>query len=201
MGNLFARDAHDTLARLVADWREAGARIVLTNGVFDLLHVGHVRYLQQASALGDVLVVGLNSDASTRRLKGPQRPLVPEHERAEVVAALACVDAVTLFEEDTAEALVAELRPDIYAKGGDYAVLGGAAQLQVIRPEELRRRAAGARTSAESASESLFARLPEARVVAEYGGIVCLIPYVAGHSTSELIARIGRQNPHGHQQA
>ena len=201
MGNVFARDAHDTLVRLVADWREAGARIVLTNGVFDLLHVGHVRYLQQASALGDVLVVGLNSDASTRRLKGPQRPLVPEEERAEVLAALACVDAVTLFEEDTAEALVAELRPDVYAKGGDYAVLGGAAQLQVIRPEELRRLAAGARTSAESAAASLFARLPEARVVAEYGGTVCLIPYVAGHSTSEIIARIGGQNPHGHQEA
>jgi rfaE bifunctional protein nucleotidyltransferase chain/domain len=194
MGNIFAYDAHDTLARLVADWREAGARIVLTNGVFDLLHVGHVRYLHQASTLGDVLVVGLNSDTSARRLKGPQRPLVSEDERAEVLAALACVDAVTLFEEDTAEALVAEVHPDIYAKGGDYAMPGGIAQLQVIGPEKLRRLAADARTSTESTEStaaSLFARLPEARVVAEYGGTVCLIPYVVGHSTTELIARIG----------
>jgi D-beta-D-heptose 7-phosphate kinase/D-beta-D-heptose 1-phosphate adenosyltransferase len=201
MGNIFAGDAHDTLARLVADWREAGARIVLTNGVFDLLHVGHVRYLQQASTLGDVLVVGLNSDTSTQRLKGPQRPLIPEDERAEVLAALACVDVVTLFEEDTAETLVAVLRPDVYVKGGDYAVPRGLTQLQVIDPDELRRLAMGARSSAESAAASLFARLPEARAVAAYGGTVCLIPFVAGHSTSELITRIEGTNPHGHLEA
>jgi rfaE bifunctional protein nucleotidyltransferase chain/domain len=93
---------------------------VFTNGCFDLLHVGHVRYLQAARQLGDRLVVGLNSDASVRQLKGPTRPLVPEDERAEVLAALACVDFVTIFSERTADNLLTLLRPQIYAKGGDY---------------------------------------------------------------------------------
>jgi rfaE bifunctional protein nucleotidyltransferase chain/domain len=101
--------------------RAGGGRLVLTNGCFDLLHVGHVRYLQAARGLGDFLVVGLNSDASTRALKGPERPLVPEAERAEVLVALACVDAVVVFDEPTAETLVAALRPEIYVKGSDYA--------------------------------------------------------------------------------
>lgn len=101
--------------------REQGKTVVLTNGCFDLLHVGHVRYLRQARALGHVLIVGLNSDASARRLKGPQRPLVPAAQRAEVLAALACVDFVVIFDEPTAERLVNLLQPEIYAKGGDYA--------------------------------------------------------------------------------
>jgi len=101
--------------------RAGGGRLVLTNGCFDLLHVGHVRYLQAAKALGDFLVVGLNSDASTRALKGTERPLVPAAERAEVLAALACVDAIVVFDEPTAEPLVAALRPEIYVKGADYA--------------------------------------------------------------------------------
>jgi rfaE bifunctional protein nucleotidyltransferase chain/domain len=107
-------------AGLASAWRADGKRLVLANGCFDLLHVGHVRYLGSARALGDALVVGVNSDASVRRLKGPGRPIVPEGERAEIVAALAAVDVVLVFDEDTADALVARLRPDVHAKGTDY---------------------------------------------------------------------------------
>jgi rfaE bifunctional protein nucleotidyltransferase chain/domain len=106
--------------RLASAWRGQGKRLVLANGCFDLLHVGHVRYLRAARALGDALVVGLNSDASVRRIKGPGRPVMPAGERAELVGSLAGVDAVVVFEEDTAEALIARLRPDIHAKGTDY---------------------------------------------------------------------------------
>lgn len=98
-----------------------GGATVFTNGCFDLLHVGHLRYLQGARALGDRLVVAVNSDASVRGLKGPERPLVHELERAELLAGLACVDFVTVFEEATADALLGLLRPAVYAKGGDYA--------------------------------------------------------------------------------
>ena len=100
--------------------RATAERLVLTNGCFELLHLGHIRYLMAASELGDVLVVGLNSDRSIRRLKEPGRPLVPESQRAEVLAALACVDFVSLFDELTAELLVRALRPEVYVKGGDY---------------------------------------------------------------------------------
>jgi D-beta-D-heptose 7-phosphate kinase/D-beta-D-heptose 1-phosphate adenosyltransferase len=100
--------------------RQAGQTVVFTNGCFDLLHLGHVRLLRQAAALGDYLVVGLNSDASVRRLKGPTRPLNPEDARAEVLAALECVDAVTVFDEDTPLALIASILPDVLVKGGDY---------------------------------------------------------------------------------
>ncbi len=103
-------------------WKASGERVVFTNGCFDLLHVGHVRYLNAAKALGDRLVVGLNSDASVRRLKGPDRPVTPEDERAEVLAALASVDAVTLFEEDTPLELITSVTPDILVKGGDWAL-------------------------------------------------------------------------------
>ena len=109
------------LVERLAARRAAGERLVLTNGCFDLLHRGHVRYLAAAAALGDILVVGLNSDVSVRSLKDPDRPLVPQDERAEVLASLACVDYVTLFDTRTAEALVERLRPDVYVKGGDYA--------------------------------------------------------------------------------
>ena|SRR5438105_2135815 len=98
----------------------AGTR-VFTNGVFDILHVGHVRYLQAARGLGDCLIVGLNGDASARALKGDRHPLVPQAERAEVLAALGCVDHVIIFDEPTAEHLVETLRPEVYVKGGDYA--------------------------------------------------------------------------------
>ncbi len=106
--------------KLVRAWRADGFKVVLTNGCFDLLHTGHVRYLQAARALGDRLVIGVNSDASVRGLKGPDRPILPEAERAEVLAALRCVDAVVVFDEATASDLLLELAPDIYAKGGDY---------------------------------------------------------------------------------
>ena len=101
--------------------RASGLTVVFTNGVFDLLHPGHVRYLQDARALGDVLIVGLNADASVRRNKGPARPLTPEGERAELLAALASVDAVVIFGEDTPADIVRTLQPDILVKGADWA--------------------------------------------------------------------------------
>jgi len=110
--------------RIREELRAAGKTVVLTNGHFDLLHLGHVRCLQQAKKLGDVLFVGVNSDASTRLLKGERRPIVPEDERARLVAALECVDYVVIFEERTARRLVELLKPDIYAKGGDYGPAG-----------------------------------------------------------------------------
>ena len=99
-----------------------GQRVVLTNGCFDLLHAGHVRYLQAARAEGELLVVGLNSDYSVHALKGPQRPLNAETERAEVMAALACVDWVTIFPEATADHLIEVVHPDVYVKAGDYTL-------------------------------------------------------------------------------
>jgi D-glycero-beta-D-manno-heptose 1-phosphate adenylyltransferase len=155
-----------TLAELCgrrADWRRAGRRLVFSNGVFDLLHAGHVDYLNRARALGDLLILGLNSDASVRAIKGPLRPLVPEAERAAVLAALRCVDYVTLFAEPTAESLLAALQPEVYVKGADYATAEGVPDL---------------------------ARLPEARLVLAQGGRVELLPYQPGLSTSALIARI-----------
>jgi D-glycero-beta-D-manno-heptose 1-phosphate adenylyltransferase len=152
------------LASVVQRRQQAGERAVLTNGCFDLLHLGHVRYLQEARALGDFLVLGLNDDAGARALKGAGRPLVAARERAEILAALSCIDYVTVFAETTAGPLAQLLRPAIYAKGGDYAGAG-----------------AGGVDSR---------RLPEAEVVQAYGGSVHLIPYLAHHSTTELIAAI-----------
>lgn len=108
------------LAQLAPLWREAGTRVVLTNGCFDLLHSGHLRYLQAVRQLGDLLVVGVNSDESVRQLKGESRPIVPQQERAELVAGLECVDYVTIFEEPSAVPLVELVQPTYYAKGGDY---------------------------------------------------------------------------------
>jgi len=110
------------LLRQVAEWRRAGERITLANGNFDLLHVGHVRYLAGAKALGGKLVVAVNSDDSVRRLKGEGRPVMPENERAEIVAALADVDAVVIFSELDVRAIIGEIRPDVQAKGTDYTV-------------------------------------------------------------------------------
>ncbi len=101
--------------------QQAGKTLVFTNGHFDLLHVGHLDYLEQARALGDALFVGVNGDSSTRRLKGAGRPLVPAQERARLLAALQPVTAAIVFEDDTADAVINALRPDIYVKGGDYA--------------------------------------------------------------------------------
>ena len=100
--------------------REAGQRIVFTNGCFDILHAGHVRYLEEARALGDCLVLGLNTDASVRRLKGETRPVNTELDRAAVTGALAAVDYVVLYDEPTAETLIEKVRPAVYVKGGDY---------------------------------------------------------------------------------
>lgn len=115
-----------TLSRSeLQDWlaRERGNRkIVFTNGCFDLLHVGHVRYLQAARALGDILIVGVNSDASVRRLKGPERPIQSESDRAEILGALSCVDISVIFGEDTPAELIRSVRPDILVKGGDWKV-------------------------------------------------------------------------------
>lgn len=154
------------LSAIVRQRQQKGERAVFTNGCFDLLHLGHVRYLQEARSLGDFLILGLNDDAGARLLKGEGRPLVPERERAELLAALACIDYVTLFSEPTAGPLVALLRPAIYVKGGDYA-----------------------RTHSQQPDLS---RLPEAAVVQDYGGSVRLIPYLPHHSTTELIAAIKR---------
>ena len=102
--------------------RTAGQKLVFTNGVFDILHLGHVRYLEQARALGDALVVAINNDASVRELKGEGRPLMNEHERAEILAALRMVDYVTIFDNLSPRSLIGELLPDVLVKGGDYAL-------------------------------------------------------------------------------
>ena len=106
---------------LVGRLRGAGKIIVFTNGVYDLLHPGHVRYLQAARALGDVLIVGVNSDRSVRAYKGPARPINPEAERAELVAALDCVDAAVVFDQDTPHEIISRLQPDVLVKGADWA--------------------------------------------------------------------------------
>lgn len=157
----------DEMINIRDQLRASGKRVVLTNGCFDILHVGHVRYLQQARALGDCLVVGLNSDESVRRLKGEKRPFAPEQDRAEILAALECVDYVIIFEEDTAEQLVAELKPDIYAKGGDYSL------------------------EAKGNDQNRAGKnLPEAKVVTSYGGKVVILPLQIGYSTTDVIKTI-----------
>ena len=108
------------LERFVRDARAAGRRIAFTNGVFDILHPGHLRYLQAARAHGDLLIVGLNSDASVRRNKGPSRPINPQDERAEVLAALTCVDAVSIFDEETPAEIIRRVQPDVLVKGADW---------------------------------------------------------------------------------
>ena len=108
-------------AALVARLRAAGKQIVFTNGVFDLLHIGHVRYLQHARGLGNALIVGVNSDRSVRANKGPGRPITPAAERAEVLEALECVDGVVVFDEETPHDLIAALQPDVLVKGDDWA--------------------------------------------------------------------------------
>lgn len=112
--------SRENLLQRVAEWRTAGEQIVLANGCFDLLHVGHIRYLRGAKALGGKLIVALNSDESVRRIKGSGRPLMPENERAEMLAALSMVDAIVVFDEPDVRALIAEIRPDVQAKGTDY---------------------------------------------------------------------------------
>lgn len=112
--------SRELLARRVQEWRNAGEQVVLANGCFDLLHVGHIRYLEAAKALGGKLVVAINSDDSVRTLKGPGRPFMPAGERAEILAALEAVDAIVVFSEPDVRALIRELHPDVQAKGTDY---------------------------------------------------------------------------------
>jgi rfaE bifunctional protein nucleotidyltransferase chain/domain len=147
-------EAGSLAARLRAD----GQRVVLANGCFDLLHVGHVRYLDAARALGDVLFVGLNSDAAVARLKGPGRPLMPAAERAEILAGLRAVDHVVVFDEDTADRLVSLVRPAVHAKGTDYT--------DASVPEAASVRAAGGRVAIvgdpkDHATRDLIARIRE----------------------------------------
>jgi rfaE bifunctional protein nucleotidyltransferase chain/domain len=149
------------LLRHSEQMRADGRALVLTNGCFDLLHVGHVRYLAAARALGDGLAVALNDDRSVCRLKGPGRPLNTAGERAEVLAALCDVDFITIFEEDEATDVVTSVRPSVYVKGGDYS------------------------------DDPLSPRFPpEGRAVRAYGGRVVILPFVPGKSTSELVRRL-----------
>jgi rfaE bifunctional protein nucleotidyltransferase chain/domain len=138
--------------------RAAGRRVVLTNGIFDLLHTGHLYYLQKARALGDALIVALNSDASTRALKGPARPVQNEEQRAYALGALACVDAVVIFGTPRLDAEITALRPDIYCKAGDYT-------LDRLDPGE------------RAALQAVGARIE-------------FMPFLAGFSTTSLIAKI-----------
>lgn len=110
----------EKLSRIIADHKEKGEIVVLTNGCFDLLHIGHVRYLRDAASLGNILVVALNADTSVRRLKGPGRPYMDEEERVLLISALSCVDYVTIFNENTVERILLALKPHIHAKGSDY---------------------------------------------------------------------------------
>lgn len=109
-----------TLKRRLNRWRKQGKKIAFTNGCFDILHCGHVRYLEQAKRNDRILVVGLNSDTSVRKIKGPKRPIVPQKARAAVLAALACVDYVTIFNEETPQRIIATLKPDVLIKGADW---------------------------------------------------------------------------------
>lgn len=118
MGQILSRD---DLVAARGRWRQEGKTVVFTNGCFDLLHPGHVRLLEAARAKGDLLVVAINSDASVRRLKGPQRPVLPEHERAAILASFAAVEAVTIFDEETPCELLERLLPDVLVKGSDWS--------------------------------------------------------------------------------
>jgi D-glycero-beta-D-manno-heptose 1-phosphate adenylyltransferase len=152
----------DQIESLGEDLRRQRKRIVFTNGHFDLLHTGHLRYLKQARELGDVLVVGVNDDAVTRSRKGPRRPIIPADERAELVAGLSCVDYAVIFHDETAHSVIERLRPDVYVKGGDYT---------------LDRNAPGT-------------PLPEASAVQSYGGEVRILPLTPSRSTSSIETRI-----------
>ncbi|MFN3315479.1 MAG: D-glycero-beta-D-manno-heptose 1-phosphate adenylyltransferase [Raineya sp.] len=114
--------SQEALAKQVKQWQEQGEKIVFTNGCFDIVHLGHIDYLEKARALGDKLVVGINTDASVKRLKGEKRPIINEYARCRMIAAMAFVDAVCLFEEDTPKCLIEKISPDILTKGSDYTL-------------------------------------------------------------------------------
>jgi len=111
----------EELHRIIKDLKAKGKKIVFTNGCFDLLHVGHIRYLEKARSLGDILIAGVNTDRSVQSLKGPERPILPEEERTEILSGLWCVDYVTLFDESTPLELITSLQPHVLVKGGDWA--------------------------------------------------------------------------------
>ena len=158
MGKIYVREQ---LKEVLHGHRGQGRRIAFTNGCFDILHVGHVRYLREARALGDLLVVAVNSDASVRALKGAQRPLVPEAERVEMVAALEMVDYVTVFSELTPLALIEELRPDVLVKGGDWSAE------EIVGRQSVE--SWGGRVAVVSLTEGLSTTNIIARVLAVYG--------------------------------
>jgi len=147
---------YNEIKNIIEELKADGKTVVFTNGCFDILHAGHVRYLQAAKQLGDCLILGLNSDQSVRTIKGPTRPINHQDDRAEVLSALSAVDYVVIFDEPTAEKLVTEIKPTIYVKGGDYNIK----------------------------------ELPEATIVAQYGGQTILIPEVPGRSTSNIIKKM-----------
>jgi rfaE bifunctional protein nucleotidyltransferase chain/domain len=146
----------EEMAEIAARLQDAGGKAVFTNGVFDILHAGHVRYLAEARALGDMLIVAVNTDESVRRIKGPLRPIISEDERAELLAALSVVDHVLLFDTPTPVPAIEQIRPLIYVKGGDYKI----------------------------------ADLPEAPVVAAYGGEVKVLSLFEGLSTTNIIKKV-----------
>lgn len=163
----------DQAAALVTRVRAQGGTVVATGGCFDLLHAGHVATLQAARRLGDCLVVCLNSDASVTALKGPDRPLVGQADRARLLAALECVDAVVVFDEPVPRAVLSWLRPDVWVKGGDYADGGAPASVTGM---------AGPGRAGPGLT------LPEAELVGQWGGQTVIVPYLAGRSTSRLVA-------------
>lgn len=156
----------DDVPLWVQKMRAAQHTIVLTNGVFDLLHAGHVRYLTTARRYGDVLLVGVNSDASTRALKGPERPIIGESERAELIVALRCVDAAVIFPQTTVHELLQLVRPDVWVKGGDWGAGSDAAK-----------------------------QLPEAPLASSLGIRIATPYFLSGYSTTTLIERIRRRLP------
>jgi len=157
----------EELRKIVEALKLEGKQIVFTNGCFDLLHVGHIRYLEKAKGLGDILIVGVNSDRSVRMIKGPERPILPEEERAEVLSGLGCIDYIILFDEPTPLELIAQLQPHVLVKGGDWT------------------------------KETTVGK----EIVESSGGKVVILPFVEGHSTSNLIKTIlerygkGKMNP------
>ena len=154
----------EKLLQHIKDWREAGETIVFTNGVFDILHVGHVTYLEQAAALGNKLIVGVNSDASVRSLnKGPERPINPEWARVRVLEALRCVDAAVVFIDHTPLDLILSIQPNILVKGGDY------------NPEET--------------DESNKTYMVGSKEVKSAGGKAIAIPLVEGFSTTNILSK------------
>lgn len=157
--------ALEELKQLVAEWQQSGEQVVFTNGVFDILHVGHVTYLEAARECGNKLIVGVNDDESVRRLnKGPERPINPEYARAKVISALRCVDAAIIFGEDTPFEIISQLQPDVLVKGGDYD------------PEET-----------NIASKQYMVG---SDIVKKRGGKVIAIPLVEGFSTTNIVHRM-----------